>query len=207
VAITCGTTITRYPTGAVAFDMTRHIPKCPQTRHGQRACCSRRHHQLSSKHPRQHTYRPKEFQSWVIYNISQNRHDINKTRMFTLQNTSPEVTTRTPSKPYATLKGSLAQSPCILLKDLSCVAMSMPPMPMGEPVSTTSLTITSVPHLPIYTQNLCSGHCCLGYALRVLRPGSTVQASSSLSQCTSSIRFPQLKPTPIYMDNQPAIDT
>jgi hypothetical protein len=47
-----------------------------------------------------HTYRPKEFQSWVIYNISQNRHDINKTRMFTLQNTSPEVTTRTPSKPY-----------------------------------------------------------------------------------------------------------
>jgi hypothetical protein len=23
--------------------------------------------------------------AWVIYNISQNRHDINKTRMFTLQ--------------------------------------------------------------------------------------------------------------------------
>jgi hypothetical protein len=125
--------------------------------------------------------------------------------MFTLQNTSPtRGDNQNAIKTLRYLKGFLAQSPCIiLLKDLSCVAMSMPPMPIRR---TESLQVSRSHrfHIHPYTPKLRTS----------LLPWTHAPQSATAWLLCKLLRFrnvlaatlPSAKPTPIYMDNQPAID-
>jgi hypothetical protein len=139
---------------------------------------SRRHHQLSSKHPRQHTYRPKSSAMGDLQYITKKppRHQTKHVCSRYKTHRQPEVITQNAIKTLRYLKGFPGTKSIILLKDLSCVAMSMP-MPIRENrqyyKSHDHIGSTSA---PICQRSLLRTLLPWTHALAELRPGSIVQA-------------------------------
>jgi hypothetical protein len=212
----CGTTITRYPTGAVAFDMTTHIIKM-LTKLGMDnipAALTPSSPSLFRTHSNTTPADPPKYQRVVgdLTYITKNRHDISKntyvhqTKLQTPTQGDYQNAIRTLRylKAFPATKSMYHTTEGALL----CGHVDASHANQENGTSTTSLTLTiGSTSAPIYTKTFAQDTVALDpctaeyYGLSPL-----CKLILRYRNLLAAIGFPQHSPTPIYTDNLPSIN-
>ena len=213
----CGTTITRYPNGAVAFDMTKHIIKMLHKLGMDKIppALTPSSPTLFHTHPNTTPADQPKFQRIVgdLTYVTKNRHDINKNTFLHATKTTQKPTQGDFQNAIRTLRYLKAFPDTKTVYHTTdgvvlCGHVDASHANQENGTSTTCLTLTIGPtSAPFYTKTFAQDTVALDpctaeyYGLAPL-----CKHLLRYRNLLAAIGFPQDNPSPIYMDNQPAID-